>query len=379
MAMPPPGLPPLPEEPLPAEAAAMEPIIIDTDKAGPPRLPAVVPPAQLAGDVLLNRLREIRAEIQDLETFFKSVQRGDFALKDYGPYLLKTVNEVTMQMVTTVDGQLADRIRRLNNLWEQITASPLINSPLSDFAPDEQQKHLTWLLSQCALMVNEIGHITIPARVNDWLRSARPGYYIPFHAVFQDEMPDEEARNNLLNYLAWAPLAVQGGLVDAPNGLIYRYAESAKERALSFLFLLMGLGIAAAAVIGAPFLPVDGWPLTDNDLSTLLIGWAAILVGVGFHLGIGLTKRAQSEGRPPIVAIDDLPLLLNAKAGQILIKVFMTLIGLFGLTFSAGIEEVTPLNAFLIGYALDSVVELFGTSVEKAANARVGKLKDSIG
>ncbi len=327
----------------------------------------------------LSRLRQVRAEIQDLESVLAAVQKGETAPKDYEGYLTKTVNDIGALVPTARAGEYSDSLTRVNNLWDQISACPVLVNPAGKLDPQEMQRHLNAALGQCKRLVNEIGNLTIPARLQSWLKTARPGYYVPFHAVFQDEMPDPEARAALLNYLAWAPVALKGGLVDIGSGLIYRYAESGSERLKSFLLLILALGLAAAIVVGAPYLPVDGWPLEDKDLSTLLIGWGAILLGLLFHLGVGLTKRSQTEGRPPVLALGDLPLLLNARAGQIILKVYMTLVGLFGLTFSTGIEEVTPLNAFLIGYALDSVVELFGTSVEQAANARVGQVKSQLG
>jgi hypothetical protein len=76
-------------------------------------------------------------------------------------------------------------------------------------------------------MVFVIGAETIPSRLNDWLQKAQPGYYVPFHLVFEDEIPVPEDRLRLLNTLSWSPRVIQGGVVDAANGLIYRYESNA--------------------------------------------------------------------------------------------------------------------------------------------------------
>jgi len=365
---PPPSLPE--EEPLKAAPPPAGPEARDRDSEG---ARSYITQAEL------SQLRRIRSEVQELETILVAIQRGESSPRDYEGYLKKTVQDVEGLSLEPIPGENADGMARVNNLWEQLRICPVLVDPGAKLDAQEMQRHLSSAVALCRRMVNEIGNLTIPARIKSWLKNARPGYYVPFHAVFQDEMPDPEARKALLNYLAWAPEALKGGLVDLGSGLIYRYAESFKERLVSYLLLLAGLGIAAAAVVVAPYLPVDGWPLEDNDLGTLLIGWGAILLGLVFHLGVGLNKRAQTEGRPAVLAIGDLPLMLNARSGQILLKVYMTLVGLFGLTFAIGIEEVTPLNGFLIGYALDSVVELFGTTVEQAASARVGQVKTQLG
>jgi hypothetical protein len=368
---------------------APPPMVPDDDRTEivmvPPPMAAVPahevhqPPLEAVLDARrMSALRGIRAEVQDLEATLSAISRGETSPKDNERYLLKTVQDVEALLVTDVTGEHADGVTRVNNLWEQLRGCPLLVDPAVKLDPQDMQRHLNAAIQRCNRIVNEIGNLTIPARLQAWLKTARPGYYVPFHAVFQDEMPDAEARNALLNYLAWATEALKGGLVDQASGLIYRYAESRRERFFSYLLLFAGLASAGAIVCAAPYLPFDGWPLEESDFGTLIIGWGAILAGVIFHLGVGLTKRAQSEGRPPVLALGDLPLMINARGGAILLKVYMTLVGLFGLTFSAGIEEVTPLNAFLIGYALDSVVELFGAGVEQAANASTGRLKKGL-
>jgi hypothetical protein len=98
------------------------------------------------------------------------------------------------------------------------------------------------------------------------------------------------------------------------------------------------------------------------------------------HVAVGVSKRAQSrEGRPPIVAAGDIFLLIDARLGEILLKLLMAMIGLLGLTFTAGAENVTPFNAFLVGYSLDSVVEMFSASLEKRAAESASAFKQRLG
>ena len=132
---------------------------------------------------------------------------------------------------------------------------------------------------------------------------------------------------------------------------------------------MLGTLIAAtAAVIGACYLNISGWPFQTENLSAFTAGWIAILVGVIVHVAVGSVKRTQSQGQlPSISSLGDLPLILDARSGQIIMKILLALIGLFGLAFASGVENVTPLNAFLIGYSLDSVVEIFSSGIEQRA------------
>jgi hypothetical protein len=48
------------------------------------------------------------------------------------------------------------------------------------------------------------------------------------------------------------------------------------------------------------------------------------------------------------------------------------------LVFAAGIENAKPLNTFLVGYSLDSFVELFGASIEQKATMQLTALKQKL-
>ena len=77
--------------------------------------------------------------------------------------------------------------------------------------------------------------------------------------------------------------------------------------------LFGGLGLALLAVVGLAYLPVDNWPLDGDDLSTLLIGWGAILAGVAFHFGVGMTKRVQNPQMPQILALGSVVVIAGPR------------------------------------------------------------------
>jgi hypothetical protein len=325
----------------------------------------------------LQHLREARAEVRDLQVVLEKVRNGETTLKVYADYIRKTMDDIGQLMAKIQNG---DSVRHLRNLWEQIAVNPALLDPEASFDAREQLQLLSMLDVQCKGFVFQAGVLTIPSRVNRWLDGARTGYYIPFHLVFDDELPAWEDRQRVLNYLAWSPRAIKGGLVDAESGLIYRYSQNRQARLGSFLLLAVAFLAAVGVIVGACYLPVEGWPVGPSDLPAFLVGWGAVLAGVVVHMGIESVKRTQAQGgRPPIIAVGDLPLLVNSRIGQILQKLLLTLVGFFGLVFAAGATNITPFSSFLVGYSLDSFVGLFGASIEQRAGAQLVTLKRQLG
>ena len=341
----------------------------------PPPATRMAPPTQ--DDLSLDTLRALRAEVQDLRALLARVQAGETDIRANSAYIQRTMDDLTELADQVTDG---DTIRHLHNIVEQMETNPIIADPETELPAQEQLHAINLLTNQIRKIEYYVGVLTIPGRVNDWLAQARPGYYFPFHVVFEDEVPVREDRERILDYLTWSPKALDGGLVDATQGLIYRYAKEPRVRLRSFLLLLGTLILSVLLVIGAVYLDVAGWPIERSHLSTMLIGWAAVLIGTIAHVGIGSVKRQDTRaGLPPIASVNDLPLVIDARAGQILVKLLIAVIGFFGLIFSAGVDNVTPINAFLTGYSLDSFIEVFGVGLEQQTTKRVQALREEFG
>jgi hypothetical protein len=324
-----------------------------------------------------DQLRELRAEAQDFQAFLNNVRKGQVTLALFAEYVDRTKQDISELTSQIIDG---DSIRHIHNLWEQMLSNPVLSNPKSKFDAQAQLHYLDLLDEQIQKLVFLIGFLTIPERVNHWLKLARPGYYIPFHTVFEDELPSFEERQRILNYMAWSPETVCGGLVDAANGLIYRYSEKPLNRWLSLLWVMLGLAASVGIVIGIASLRIENWPITTANLPTLLVSWLAVLGGVIVHIAIGNIKRSQAQGGlPPILAVGNILLMTDARVGHILLKLFLALVGFLGLVFASGITNVSALNSFLVGYTLDSFVELFGASLEQQANTQLTLLKQQLG
>jgi hypothetical protein len=187
--------------------------------------------------------------------------------------------------------------------------------------------------------------------------------------IFQDEVPNAEDRQTVLNYLAWSPAAVECGIVEVNDGLIFRYSKNPWVRAGSVVLLVGAILLSLAIVIGAAYLPLAS-PITDPQQRavTFAMGWVAVLVGVIAHLGIAGVKREQATKLPTIVVVTNLGKTINARLGQIIWKLLLVLLGLFAVVFAID-PAVGPLNAFLVGYSLDSIIGIFGTNIETRVKA----------
>ena len=339
----------------------------------------------------LRRLRELRAVVLDLQSFLDGIRSGAMQLATYEDYVQKKKADLEQLMDSippdSFDAEAADAIFHLHNLWDQMRANPLLLNPgtfgasgASSIAQD-QLRDLNLLDAACEGMLFQVGLLTIPDRLNEWLRLGRPGYYVPFHEVFAPELPDYDDRVRVLRHLAWSPRVIRQGLVDVSTGLIYRYSGNGLVRWLSVVEILLAVVLATGLVYLSTHLPnIDGWPLKAEQTITMMSAWAALFIGVVVHVCITTAKRMQDQTElPPALPVGDLARLADAKLGPTLLKVALALIGLFGLVLTAGIAQATPLQAFLAGYSLDSVVELFGASAERRASTQIAGLRQQLG
>ncbi len=347
-------------------------------------------PEKILSPQQIGRLRDLRVVVLDVAGLAASVRAGDASIATYAEFLSSSV----AQMGTILDQVLrddvpaesTDAIRHICNLVSLLSANPILRDPASYAADgaDSQAmaRDLNMLDSLSSKIVFQIGMLTVPARLNRWLEQARTGYYVPFHEVFDDEIPSYDDRVRILKFLSWSPQTIRYGLVDSSTGLIYRYDRSRAGRLSSLvlvvaLVVVVSLGVLAAASLGA-WMP--GWPFRPENGPSLLALWLAVLGGIVVHVAVATGKRMQSQSElPPPLPVGDLPRLMSAKFGRIMFKILLALIGLFGSLLVSGLDTMTAFQAFLIGYGLDSVIELFGMSMEQRSTAQITTLKQQLG
>ena len=372
-------------------AAPPPPVIDDTDdrgKAAPP------PPAGESGDsaetalpaALIRSLRELRAEIRDLLDFVAKVKLGLTSIAAGADYVRRTREDME-QLIAAIaglnDDLHHDGVRHIINLWEQLLVNPVIVDPEREAQQEEQLHALTLLEDRAGEMIYAIGQLTIPERLNDWLRRARVGYYVPFHQLFEDELPDPESRQRVLRAIALAPESLYAGIVSNHNGLIYRYNPSRFHRwreLISFLLLVAFVTLVVWSV-GHPPDALGSFqiPLDEQIRPRLLPAWIALLLGVVVHVAVDSVKRGRESALPPVVATRDWMLLFSARKGELIIKLLIALVGLFAMAFLFGPQQFTVASAFFVGYSLDSFIGLFGETMDRRAAAQLAALRGGPG
>jgi len=143
------------------------------EMAAPPSAPPDLPEANQESSHL-QLLGVLRTEILDLQNFLDCVRKGDADIKTYSGYIAKTKKDIDDLIAKFQDGPSARHVR---NIWEQAGFCPLLQTPDNDFPAQQQLHYLTMLDRQIHNILKEIGRLTIPVTLNDWLAQERPGYY----------------------------------------------------------------------------------------------------------------------------------------------------------------------------------------------------------
>ncbi len=276
----------------------------------------------------------------------------------------------------------------------------------------------------------ELGLQTIPQVMDEWLKECNAGDPFSFHTNFIDELPLAEDRTKMLQFLAAAPKLVKDGLIDTSTGLVYRYSSNKALQWASLLGVIAVFFLAARMITFVVSLPpgttplspagtatptptgttpsagttplssvstatptstggipqptaaptnetptfaitkaLIGWPVPENAAKALF-AWVALIAGIFIHIAVSLSKQAQANpGTPPAlpVAARFLP-LVNARFSATILKLVLALFSFFGLAFAKN-GDFSVLNFFLGGYALDSLVELFGSTADARSKA----------
>lgn len=412
-----------------------------------------------------SELRLLRAEVMDLVFLLRKLKDGQLRLSEATPYLRITFNDISICIcrIKDIEDQgetCSDAVRHILNLWEQMSISRIWPRDSGNVAgsgkgddgqeanPTERQNNtqdvgtdatemlqvIALLNEQAEALVLEVGYRTITERINDWLEYARSGHVLPFHAVFEDELLSESARNKVLNYITWKQAQIRRGLVDASTGLIYRVPTTtcgmvwrigaiiAVFGLLTFFFakwdsamdmLNVDTHYVAAEVENdsSPTLAVaevidpesrtpsdgeanprdttesSGAPAADDESSpgmnpagVPLTIWIALIVGLVAHKLIGSAKRKQGGAVSVFLPVADWAYFLSSRMAQILGSLTLALFVTSALLFMAdSAQDVSMKYAFLAGYGLDSFAGLFGSNLERKASAEAEALRGRLG
>jgi hypothetical protein len=250
--------------------------------------------------------------------------------------------------------EIADELDLLDNAWERAKAywaAFVAAPPTKADAREEQLAAIDVLLVG---MVRRFGFLTIPRRVQQYLRRQRIGGAFDFHAAFQDELPSEADRIELLRYLHASPGSLYG-VVDVDNGIIWATSPDPRRRLRTYIVVGLIPLLGVAATIGLAQLNVGG-PFVPARRDELVIAYVMIALGVVVHIVIDVYKqsRATSAGGSR-TAVDDLILWGHAHELQLYVTALSVFAGLAALAFL--FARIEPLTAFIAGYSLDSFLD----------------------
>jgi hypothetical protein len=225
--------------------------------------------------------------------------------------------------------------------------------------------------------IYHIALVTTPKRLNDHLRHLPIGQALDFAAAFGDELPNPQQQRRVLEYLATHPIGLEG-LVDVEKGKIYRKASSRSTRVATLLappaVLLAGVGLAWILT------SLDDWGLVGSDwpdglktFGPVLSAYVFVTAGALAHVAVSFLKRSRESGGEPLV-VAGLFWWLHVRWASVSLSILWLWIAVLGLAIA---DQLSWLTAFLAGYGIDSVADLFLQRFEARASAGIESLKKS--
>jgi len=329
-----------------------------------------------------QNLKKLRTKLQGLQSLLEWIKNGGTDIKIHSNYIGDTKNEINKFLTNAVnlDPENYSTVH-IKDIWEQMMCNPILDATGTQLKLEEQLHNIAMLDCLIKQILFEIGYQTIPNTLNLWLNNLSPGLYLPFHLIIEDELPDKKDRDKMLYYLAVAPNLIKNGIIDPANGFIYKFSPHILHQLISsflvFISVIISLFVIHLSTVLSTY-GIKGWPIGIEHESVLLIGWIAVILGVIVHISVESTKKRE-DGVSIGFSVFEIFHFVDAKCGYLILKSFFALVGLFGLVFASGISTVTPLNAFLVGYSLDSFVDVFRSSTEQKATAQLDSLKGQLG
>ncbi|GAB4526927.1 MAG: hypothetical protein OHK0046_44190 [Anaerolineae bacterium] len=372
---------------------------------------------------MLGMIRDIRAEVQNLQGALQDVLskstlnnatmraqeilttvRANQPIYDYnGGQIEIRLGELRalMRSVPTLYDRYGDEIAHIENFWERATYEwPHIaavqvvagtdDAATAELSPEglptgEAAQVVADEVVRSAEKVNEYFHnliyhagvLTIPDRLNQHLEQLRIGQALDFNATFVDEVPRDADRLKILAYLSRRPMAVRNGIIDVENGVIFHASPSITRRRLSYVYIL--LTIVCGALLAYMFanagdtFELEDWPVSSDSTSNLMIGYVAVIIGGIVHLGVDAIKQARGKDtRTTLLALDDWFVWVHINEVGIIIGIVSLWVGFFGLVLING--TINWQTAFLVGYSIDSFVDMFLERFNTDVSSRVAKI-----
>jgi hypothetical protein len=321
-------------------------------------------------------LREIRAACQYLQVFLAGTlkraaamevdPRKVFLTKELGATMRTRVGQIIEPQLQAIRGVFDTDVTEFEWCAADITRVDLIWSRVKDLWPTggEEFVQLEQQIKQIGIELDSIVYecvsLTMSPTVNDLMGNLRIGQPLDIDFIFDKEFPNDPAlRQRLLEELAQEPQALDCGVVDVAQGVIYKIAASRKGQRKSIWhivgLLVFGLLILMAAPLGSQW--IQGLPDNLSNRKLLLVDYGLILLGSGAHLAVEALRAKKNNSRPNFQALNDWLLWVHVRESQIVKGLLYIWAGYALLVFF--VPGLTPIAAFFGGYSIDSVTELF--------------------
>ncbi|MDX2079008.1 MAG: hypothetical protein SFZ02_21430 [bacterium] len=351
---------------------------------------------------LLGLLRDVRAEVQNLRNTLMEILSKEpmvdvamrsreiiTTLRARQPIYDRNVRQIAtrirdlramMNSDSFLYSRYGDDITIIENFWERMTLN-WPPPPSKDIIPetgdkdkvvinpDEEITVANAILRYAKDAVTDIDNIiyqtallTIPERLNLQLEQIRIGQALDFHAAFKDEIPNDKSRQKVLDYLEARPILIKNGVIDNAQGVVFHASADYARRRLSYLFITITimLGALLAVSIGelGNLLSLAEWITVPGGTPNLLIAYLFIIIGAVVHIGIDGIKQARgNDPKQAFLAIDDWFTWIHIHERGIIMGIVSLWVGFLGLVFLTGSADWQ--TAFLVGYSLDSFVDIF--------------------
>lgn len=380
---------------------------------------------------LLGMLRDIRAEVQNLRRVLEEIKDKDDLEDDALRAqeiitILRRNQSIYANNTTKIEARLdelrglmhevpilydryGDEITHIENQWERATndwphlpdllpeapaasesddhteeedaASAQGETPAADErehdAANTAVRRARRAIKAIDQLIYHAGLLTIPARLNQHMEQLRIGQRLDFHATFSDEVPDDDDRQRILEFLGSRPMAVHNGIVDVAKGVVLHASPSPGRRRLSYMLILAAILLGAAltwlvAELGTLFDLAD-WPVEPGSAMNLLVGYGFVIAGGVVHIGVDAIKQARASQGQSFLALEDWFLWIHIHEIGIIIGVVSLWMGFFGLLFLMGSVEWQ--TAFLVGYSIDSFIDMFLQRFNTGASTKAAAIR----
>jgi hypothetical protein len=351
---------------------------------------------------LLGLLRDVRAEVQNLRNTLMEILSKEpmvdvamrsreiiTTLRARQPIYDRNVKQIAtrirdfrslMNSDSLLYSRYGDDITIIENFWERVTLN-WPPPPSKDIIPETGDKEKVVInpdeeitvansILRCAKdAVTDIDNIiyqtallTIPERLNLQLEQIRIGQALDFHAAFKDEIPNDTSRQKVLDYLGARPILIKNGVIDIAQGVVFHASASYARRRLSYIFISLAIVFGALIAVGVGeignLLNLAEWITVPGGTANLLVTYGFIIVGAVVHIGIDGIKQARgNDPQQAFLAIDDWFTWIHIHERGIIMGIVSLWIGFLGLVFLTGSADWQ--TAFLVGYSLDSFVDIF--------------------